>query len=60
MKGQNAADRLEKAYFALLKDTHYSKITVSDIIKKAEISRTISDFLMIILRAVREHSPFFC
>lgn len=40
MKGQNAADRLEKAYFELLKDTHYSKITVSDIIKKAEISRT--------------------
>ncbi len=35
-----ARDKLEKAYFDLLENMHYSKITVSDIISKAEVSRT--------------------
>ncbi|MBQ7117123.1 MAG: hypothetical protein IJN88_02825 [Clostridia bacterium] len=40
MKRQSAKLKIEKAYFDLLETTHYSKITVSDIIRKAEISRT--------------------
>ena len=35
-----ARDRLEKAYFEFLEQEHYSKITVSDIISKAGVSRT--------------------
>lgn len=35
-----ARDRMEKAYFELLETEHYSKISVSDIVSKAEISRT--------------------
>ncbi len=35
-----AIDRLEKAYFEMLETTHYSKISVSDIIEKAGVSRT--------------------
>lgn len=41
MAGANSArDRLERAYFELIEQTHYSKITVSDIIRKVGISRT--------------------
>lgn len=40
MKKQSATEKLEKAYFDMLEYTHYSKITVSDIIRKAETSRT--------------------
>ncbi len=36
----SARDKMEKAYFELLETTHYSKITVSDIIEKAGVSRT--------------------
>ena len=35
-----AEERLEKVYFELLENSHYSKITVSDIISKAGVSRT--------------------
>ncbi len=35
-----ARDKMEKVYFELLETTHYSKITVSDIIEKAGVSRT--------------------
>lgn len=40
MKRQSATEKIEKAYFEMLENTHYSKITVTDIIRKAEISRT--------------------
>lgn len=36
----SARDKMEKAYFELLETTHYSKITVADIIEKAGVSRT--------------------
>lgn len=36
----SARSRLERAYFELIEQTHYSKITVSDIILKAGVSRT--------------------
>jgi len=36
----SARDRLERAYFELIEQMHYSKITVSDIISKAGVSRT--------------------
>ena len=36
----SARVKMEKAYFDLLETKHYSKITVSDIIAKAQISRT--------------------
>lgn len=35
-----ARDKMEKVYFDMLETTHYSKITVSDIISKAGVSRT--------------------
>lgn len=35
-----ARDKMEKVYFELLETTHYSKITVSDVINKAGVSRT--------------------
>ncbi len=35
-----AADKMEKAYFEMLETTHYTKISVSDIIEKAGVSRT--------------------
>ena len=35
-----AVDRLERAYFEMLETTHYTKISVSDIIEKASVSRT--------------------
>lgn len=37
---KSALDRLEKVNFDMLEGTHYSKITVSDIISKAGVSRT--------------------
>lgn len=40
MKRYSATDKLEKAYFDMLENTHYTKITVSGIIRKADISRT--------------------
>lgn len=41
MSGKSSAqNKLEKAYFELIEQTHYSKITVSDIISKAGVSRT--------------------
>lgn len=40
MRRQNARQKLEEAYFDMLEETHYSKITVSDIIRKTEVSRT--------------------
>lgn len=36
----SARDKMEKVYFDLLETTHYSKITVSDIVQKAGVSRT--------------------
>lgn len=36
----SAIERLEKAYFELLENEHYSKITVSELIAKAGVSRT--------------------
>lgn len=36
----SAYEKMEKAYFDLLETTYYSKITVSDIIEKAGVSRT--------------------
>ena len=39
-RSNTARDRLEKAYFEFIEQTHYSKITVSDIISKAGVSRT--------------------
>lgn len=39
-KGLTAQQKLEQAYFELLEGVHYSKITVSDIITKAGVSRT--------------------
>ena len=35
-----ARDKMEKAFFDLLQQKHYSKIAVSDIIEKAGVSRT--------------------
>lgn len=40
MNSQSARQKLDEAYFDMLKEMHYSKITVSDIISKAGISRT--------------------
>lgn len=40
MNPQGAKQKLEKAYFDMLENTHYSKITVSNIISKANVSRT--------------------
>ncbi len=40
MKCYSAKQKLEKAYFDMLENTHYSKITVSDIISIADVSRT--------------------
>ena len=40
MRRTSAVQKLDNAYFELLETTHYSKITVSDIIRKSEISRT--------------------
>lgn len=40
MKSSSAKRKLEAAYFDMLKNTHYSKITVTDIIRIANISRT--------------------
>lgn len=37
---ESAESRLEKAYFELIKNTHYTKISVSDLIKLAGVSRT--------------------
>ncbi len=37
---RNATEKLERAYFEMLEATHYSRITVSDIINKAQVSRT--------------------
>lgn len=39
-KKLNAGDRMEKAFFDLLEEKHYSKITVSELIEKAGVSRT--------------------
>lgn len=39
-KKPSARDKLEKAFFELLKEKHYSKITVSELIEKAGVSRT--------------------
>lgn len=36
----NAEKKLVKAYFNMLENTHYSKITVTDIIRNAQVSRT--------------------
>ena len=36
----SARDRLEKAYFELLEEKHFSLITVSELIRKAQVSRT--------------------
>ena len=36
----SAKDRLEKAYFELVEEKHFSLITVSELIKKAQVSRT--------------------
>ena len=40
MKRQSAKEKLEIAYFDMLETTHYSKITVADVIEKAGVSRT--------------------
>ncbi len=40
MNPRGAKQKLEKAYFDMLENTNYSKITVSDIISKANVSRT--------------------
>ena len=40
MKMSNAEGKLIKAYFNMLENTHYSKITVTDIIRNAQVSRT--------------------
>ncbi len=40
MKTSAAVQKLEKAYFDMLENVHYSKISVSDIISKAGVSRT--------------------
>ncbi len=40
MQRQSAQHKLEKAYFDMLEDTPYSKISVTDIIRKSEVSRT--------------------
>lgn len=37
---ESAEIKLEKAYFELIKSTHYTKIPVSGLIKLAEVSRT--------------------
>lgn len=37
---ESAESKLEKAYFELIKNTHYTKISVSDLIKLAGVSRT--------------------
>lgn len=40
-KGESSAKkRLQVAFFKLLEETHYSKISVSELIKKAGVSRT--------------------
>lgn len=36
----SAKDRLVRTFFELLEQKHYSKITVSELIEKAEVSRT--------------------
>lgn len=40
VKHLSAKDRMDKAYFELLESARYSKINVTDIIKKAGVSRT--------------------
>lgn len=40
MKTSNAEKKLIKAYFDMLESVHYSKITVTDIIRNAQVSRT--------------------
>lgn len=38
--GSGAREKLEKAYFELIEQVHYSEIRVSDIISRANVSRT--------------------
>ncbi len=40
MSSRGAKKKLETAYFDMLENVHYSKISVSDIITKADVSRT--------------------
>lgn len=40
MESCGAKKKIEKAYFDMLKTTHYSKITVSDLIRNSDVSRT--------------------
>lgn len=40
MEKKNAAAKLEKAYFDMLEEMHYSRITVSDVIRATQVSRT--------------------
>lgn len=39
-KSLSAGDRMERAFFELIEEKHYSKISVSELIEKAEVSRT--------------------
>lgn len=39
-KSLSAKERMQKAYFDLLETVHYTKINVTDVIKKAGVSRT--------------------